>query len=211
MHKFLTASILGLVTMGCTAETETGNAEAPNVRHTLSEERAFDIDTQTSEVAIVADGSWLDDESIVELPILSGSAVVVAEGDELVVSALDLAFEDIEIDGDGGMLIESGDRLSDLTVQLRRAAPAETTWDDRGAQGEGTYDLTVGWSLRIKGHELDLSDQTISGLPFSVAVVDDERGLRLEVDTSAEGQLWSMAPALEVQRIEISLDGVAAL
>jgi hypothetical protein len=200
--------LLGIAAAGCTVQSEEpGDIDGSSVQTELGEERQFGIERGTSNVSIVVGGTWLDEETIVDLELSHGTATVVADGDELTVTSIDLQFADMEFGS--APLLKDGGFLSDLSVNLKRDTVAESDWGRQSVEGDGALDLTVGWSLRLKGHELDLSDQTISDLPFTVSVSghEEDGALSLSLETSAEGELWSLAPVLELRRLELSLKG----
>jgi hypothetical protein len=127
-----------------------------------------------------------------KLPVLGGRLVVAATGDTLQVSALEIAFGDIEV--------ELGDARLHLT-KIRLSLPGEitlpATWSDgdQVVRASATPELQLDWALvGPDGRVTPLGAQRLRGLELGIRIDHLEGGkLVARIDGRARGIFWQWA------------------
>lgn len=193
--------VLNLV--ACSADPS--GPEPESMRKRLATETHLFVEVGESAGVVTAqrrtDTGWA--EGLVDLELGNGEIVVTRTGNGIMLGALALAFQPVEIPSS-----VVGHAATLTNVRLRLIAPTMLmpTWnDDDDAQATTNLDLTLSWVLTVDGTSLPLGAPSLPSLPVSVRLTGD--GLRItgEIRLHVAGELWSWADLVRLKDFELVL------
>lgn len=143
-------------------------------------------------------------EGLAKLRIEGGELVVSTdEDDNLVINALELAFQAVTIPPS---VLGREAQLTDLHLRLTAPTHAMSTWDgDADARATAPLDLELSWSLAFDDTRLPLGIPRLPLLPASLHFVGDGVQIAAEIRVHAPGELWNWADLVKLSDLELAL------
>ena len=136
-------------------------------------------------------------------------AVALDTKGALMVSALDLSFDPIDIPPS---VFGTPAQLTNVRLQLPTPTAMPVTWRDADdASATLPLELSLSWSLAVNGGVIPLSAQALPPIPFDVSIGGDGDAVTAAFDLHAQGELWSWADLLELTGLDVSADAATTV
>jgi hypothetical protein len=180
---------------GCASASAVTSAPEPaSLREMLGTPTQFELQPQQSTVQLEAsiDRGDLALASHLTLPIDGGHAEVVAVGDQLEISTLDLELSPVEVPT---TIVSGGIRLTGVRLGLPQPAYiGDAVWvDDDDVTATTKLALDLDWSLDLGGNTWPLATQRLPDFETTIAIGRNGDAVTLDVVTTASGVQWSWA------------------
>jgi hypothetical protein len=127
----------------------------------------------------------------------------VDEAGRLKLSTFEVGVDSIDIPEE---VFKKPAQLTDVRLELRTAATADTTWtSDDAATATLTADLDFSWTIKIDGNKTPLGTQHLPPVPVDVTLSGDGDVVDASIGLHAAGELWDWAGLLQMTKLELAL------
>jgi len=191
--------------LGCHSEPPA--SEPMSLRDRLAADPPRLMIAPTSHGAITAQ-RWASDgwkQQRVDLVITDGDFVAATDAaDRVVVRSFAVGFAPIEIPAS---VIGTSAELTNVRLHLDAAPPSPTTWtDDDDATATTAFDVSLTWSLEVRGSTTPLGPQTLEALPGKLVLASDGETVTGTLAIEAAGDVWTWADLVKLSDLSLALD-----